>query len=106
MKIAKWFLNRLDTIAKHNNFERKGIQDYTVKECEKTCSWTPCDLILREWLNNGGGSAKGFLGITRKECEKCYDYIVANADGLIMMDMISKDGWNNCGCMLWTNWGF
>lgn len=101
--LKRWFKNRLETIKKHNDFQDN---EDTVEECENNGHWTPCDLILREVLNNGGGSARGFLGITRSECLKCYDYILENKQELIDMNMISKSAWNNSGFPLWDNYNF
>lgn len=101
--LKRWFKNRLTTIMRHNGYTSSMI---TVEECEKKNKWTPCDLILREWLNNGGGSSKGFLGITRSECRKCFLYICDNKQELIDLDMISKDATNNAGFPLWYSWHF
>ena len=103
MKLPKWFENRLHTIMSCNDYDESWI---TVKVCDENGKWTPCDLVIREYLNNGGGSSKGFLGITRSECCRCYDFIKANKTELIAMDYINKDGWNNCGFPLWKEWSF
>ena len=78
----------------------------TSQECEKQHLWSPCDLIAREYLNNGGGSAKGFLGISRSECIKCYNYMRSIKDILIKNDLISEEAWNNHGFKLWSNYNF
>ena len=96
-------MNRLHTIMEHNEYSKEML---TVAVCEPKDKWTPCDLIAREYLNNGGGSAKGFLGISCSECGKCYDYMVENREELIANDMISKDAWNNSGLRLWSNYNF
>ena len=102
--LKKWFLNKLNTIGAYNNYNGA----LTVAECNKIGkygSWTPTDLVLREWLNNGGGSSKGFLGISRAECIKCYDYILENLKELISLDMVNKEGYNNFGFKLWNDYG-
>lgn len=103
-KLARWFKNRLATIQKHLN--RSEEEDITSKACEDKGIWTPCDLIAREELNNGGGSAKGFLGISTSECHKCYDYMQDHKGYLIDNDLISEEGWNNSGSHLWHNYNF
>ena len=103
LKLARWFKNRLKTIMKHYGY---GEEQITAKECDKTNNWTPCDLIAREYLNNGGGSARGFLGISPSECVRCYDYMCENNDYLIMNDLVNERATNNSGFTLWTNWNF
>lgn len=103
MLLKQWFLNRLETIIKHNSYEEGCI---TVKRCEEKNLWTPVDLIIREELNNGGGSAKGFLGISTSECHKCFKYIKENKKLLIDLDLINENGYNNFGITLWTGYKF
>lgn len=103
LKLAKWFQNRLNTIMVHNHFEEEWL---TVDVCEKEGKWTPCDLIAREYLNNGGGSSKGFLGITPSECCKCYDYMKEHKDYLVENDLVNEKAWNNSGFPLWNNYNF
>ena len=102
-KLPKWFENRLKTVMSHNNYKNEWL---TVDECYKEGIWTPCDLIIREYLNNGCGSSKGFLGLTPANCRKCMDYIRENKGYLISMDYVSQDGYNNCGFPLWKDWNF
>lgn len=105
--IARWFQNRMKTILEHNGFDSNlETASITVAECEPKDLWTPCDLIAREYLNNGGGSAKGFLGIGCRECERCYEYMCDIKDILIENDLISKEAWNNSGFGLWSNYNF
>jgi hypothetical protein len=88
-QLAKWFDNRIKQIMEHNNYH-DGMR--TATECASHDQWSPCDLIAREYLNNGGGSAKGFLGITKGECVKCYNYMVENRDLIVSLDLISQKG--------------
>lgn len=101
--LDKWFENRIKTIMAHNDYSDDMV---TVAVCTEKGRWTPCDLIAREYLNNGGGSAKGFLGITRAECIKCYDYMRKVKQELIDKDMVNKKAWNNSGFPLWDNYNF
>ena len=101
--MEKWFEKTLDKVMKYNEYEKGAI---SVEVCDTLKRWTPCDLILREYLNNGGGSAKGFLGITPGECRKCYEYIKENKEEFISKNMISKNGKNNFGFPLWENYNF
>lgn len=100
-KLPRWFINRLHTIMKHNDFSEDMI---TVAVCEPKDKWTPTDLILREYYNNGGGSAKGFLGISRSECIRCYEFIKENQKYLQELDYYSEKGFSNYGFRLWVNW--
>lgn len=100
-KLPKWFMNRLHTIMEHNQFSEEMI---TATECNQRNKWTPVDLILREYYNNGGGSAQGFLGITKAECIRCYYFIRENQTTLHEMDYYNEEGWNNHGFRLWSNY--
>ena len=100
-KIARWFLNRLHTIMAHNDYTNDML---TTATCTPNGKWTPTDLILREYYNNGGGSAKGFLGISKAECIKCYKYAHDNQELLKSADYYNECGWNNYGFELWNNY--
>ncbi len=101
MKIPRWFLNRLHTIMKHNEYSEDMI---TVTACDKQNQWTPTDLILREYYNNGGGSSKGFLGISRSECYRCFKFIKENQSELKQLDYYNETGFNNFGFKLWDKY--
>lgn len=103
MKLAKWFENRIKTVMDHNEYSEDMK---TAQECNKRGHWSPCDLIAREYLNNGGGSANGFLGMSKTECKKCYLYMCENRDEIVRLDLVSKEGYNNFGFKLWENYGF
>ena len=96
-----WFRHRLEKIMAHNGYTENMI---TVEECNKQDKWTPVDLVLREWYNNGGGSSKGFLGITRSDCERCYEFIKTHSMWLKDLDYYNECGKNNWGFTLWANW--
>ena len=98
-----WFRNRLKKIMEHNEYPEDCL---TVTNCLTIDNWSPCDLIAREELNNGGGSAGGFLGITPTECHKCYYFMKENKQLFIDKDLISKTAWNNSGFQLWDNYDF
>lgn len=92
-------------IAKHNGYPLDACT--TVEECDKIGaygSWTPVDLVCREYYNNGCGSAKGFLGISPKKCQECFDYIVEHQKELKEAHRYNKDGFNNSGFPLWYNY--
>ena len=97
----KQFKKSLFKVMQHNDY---SINMLTVSECEKKNKWTPIDLIMREYYNNGCGSAKGFLGITKKECEDCVNYIIDNQEQLKAQNMYSENGFNNFGFPLWKNY--
>ena len=103
MQDKKWFEKHLKTIMEHNDYESTQI---TVEECNKINSWTPVDLILREYLNNGGGSAQGFLGVSPKTCVNLYNYIKEHKVEFIDANMINKDAKNNWGFQLWKDYNF
>lgn len=97
----KAFENNLKKVMEHNDYEPEMI---TVAECNKVDRWTPVDLVMREYYNNGCGSAKGFLGIMPSTCEKMAQYIIEHQEELREKDMYNKDGYNNCGCPLWHDY--
>ena len=100
-RLPRWFRNRLKKIMEHNGYTEDMV---TVSVCNKEDKWTPTDLVLREWYNNGGGGSKGFLGITTSECERCYEYIKTHSMLLKDLDMYNAEGVNNWGFTLWTNY--
>lgn len=100
--MEKWFENTIKDVAKHNNHGNA----FTVEECDKKGSWTPVDLIIREYLNNGAMSSKGFLGISPARCIKAYNYAKTIKEELIEKDLINESGWNNSGWTLWSNYDF
>ena len=101
--LKQWFINKLAKIMAHNDYKEDWL---TVETCDKNGKWTPCDLIAREYLNNGGGSAKGFLGISTGDCLKCYYYMKEVKEELVNANMVSEKGWNNFGFPLWENYDF
>lgn len=103
IKTMKGFLNLIHKVMEHNGYTQEMT---TTTECLKKDKWTPVDLIIREYLNNGAGSSKGFLGVTPARCVAGYDFAVDHKEELIEMNMISKDGWNNFGFPLWKDYGF
>ena len=100
-KLPRWFMNRLHTIMKHNDYSEDML---TVEKCNEHDMWTPTDLILRECYNNGGGSSQGFLGISRSECIRCYEFIKENQVLLQDMNYYNDTGISNWGFKLWTNY--
>lgn len=102
-KLKLWFTNCLKKVAEHNDYTSDMM---TVSACDPCGKWTPADLIAREYLNNGAGSAKGFLGITPSKCREAYAYMCENRQTLIDLDLVSKEAWNNHGFPLWVNYNF
>lgn len=101
LKKQKWFMNKLKKIMEHCEYTPEMI---TVVECDKKDKWTPCDLVMREYYNNGCGSAKGFLGIYPYECKQLADYIKENQEELRQMNYYNKKGISNFGFTLWDNY--
>ena len=105
-RLALWFRNRIKTVMEHNDYPKDCL---TVKDCSTLgeCGWwTPVDLIIREQLNNGGGSARGFLGLTPSECKKSYYYACEHKELLKELDLVNKSAVNNSGFPLWNNYDF
>ncbi len=100
-KLPIWFMNRLKKVMEHNDYEQDMI---TTKVCTPKDRWTPTDLIIREVYNNGGGSSKGFLGLTKAQTLQAFDFIRDNQETLKEMDYYNEKGFNNFGLPLWKNW--
>ena len=97
----KTFKRYFKKVMEHNDYTSDMT---TVDVCNEKDKWTPCDLILREYYNNGGGSAKGFLGITTKACIECARVIIRNQKLFKEHNLYNENGWNNWGCSLWKNY--
>ena len=97
----KEFENNLKKVMEHNDY---GSEMITVAECDKIDRWTSVDLVMREYYNNGGGSAKGFLGIMPSTCVRMAQYIIKHQEELKEKDMYNKDGRNNFGFPLWHDY--
>ena len=63
-------------------------------------NWSAADLIIRQYLNNG---ASGF-GI--RNVKDGYNFLKENKELLISLKMVSRDGVNNSGLKLWSNYQF
>lgn len=101
--MKRWFMNRLLTIMKHNNYTDDMLD---VSHCNAHNKWTPCDLIAREYLNNGGASARGFLGISKTECIRSYNYMREIKEELLKKNYVNESAWNNSGIRLWKEYNF
>ena len=96
-KFAPWFVDILKKVYETGYYEDEEL-------VENNGSYTPVDLIARECLNNGGGSYMGFFGISEDECVSAFGYIVEHQDELAELHLYSKDGYNNFGCQLWSDY--
>jgi hypothetical protein len=67
---------------------------------ENNDAWTIADLFIRQLLNNGGD------GFGLKNVGFVYGILLKNKDLLIKEKMISKNGFNNSGFELWTDYNF
>lgn len=100
MITERQFNNTLKKVMDCNLYPKNAL---TTSVCNRMEKWTPTDLILREYYNNGGGSAKGFLGITTKRCIEAYEYIKEHQHELALADYYNETGYNNWGFKLWDN---
>ena len=97
------FENTIKQVMIHNDYKSNWT---TVNECDSVGKWTPYDLVIRDVLNNGGGSAKGFLGINKKRCLNAYEYICTHKVELIDKNRVNEVGINNWGILLWNHYNF
>lgn len=89
-------------VMRHNKYGNNA----RVEECTKIEKWTPVDLILREYLNNGGGSARGFLGISKNQCVWAYDFACKHKSWFLTCGFVNEKAWNNSGAPLWHNYNY
>ena len=61
-------------------------------------NWTIADMFVRQHLNNGCD------GFGMENVAKVYKYLVKRKAELIECNLVSKDGINNFGFILWTNY--
>ena len=101
MITEKQFNNIIKKVMKHNEYTDDMITD---EICSSKGKWTPIDLIMREYYNNGCGSARGFLGTTPYECKRAADYIIEHQQEFKEKEMYSREGFNNSGFQLWSNY--
>lgn len=103
-RLPIWFRHRLEKIMAHNGYDKDMTTTETCNKVGEKGQWTPVDLVLREYYNNGGGSSMGFLGITTKDCIRCYEFIKEHQELLQELDMYNEIGKSNWGFTLWTNY--
>jgi hypothetical protein len=81
------------------NLNEKSYKDLPpVLENDK--DWTMSDLFIRQFLNNGSD------GFGLENVAFVYGVLLKHKDLLIEEKMISKDGKNNSGFSLWTDYNF
>lgn len=101
MLSKRQFEQVLKNIILHCDYSDEMV---TVEECSKYNVWTPCDMIMREYYQNGCISAPMLLGITSKRCQDAFDYIQNHKEELIQAHYINERGINNYGRTLWSNY--
>ena len=62
--------------------------------------WTPADLFIRQYLNNLTD------GFGMKQVVKVYEFLCKHKSELIEFNLVSKNGFNNCGYELWKDYDF
>jgi hypothetical protein len=68
---------------------------------ENDKEWSMADLFIRQFLNNGSD------GFGLENVEYVYhDILLPNKELLIREKMVSKNGKNNSGMLLWDNYDF
>ncbi len=90
----------METIIKPllKNCEEWLIICHTVHPNDK--SWTIADLFIRQFLNN---CCDGF---GMRNVEKMYYFLLKHKSDLIKYNLISKNGYNNSGYPLWSDYNF
>ena len=67
---------------------------------ENDDAWTIADLFIRQLLNNGDN------GFGLNNVEFVYSLLLKHKDLLVREKMVSKNGKNNSGFELWTDYNF
>ena len=80
-----------------NDGEKPKYSDPKFHEVNRE-NWTIADLFIRQHLNNGSD------GFGMMNVAKVYKYLVGHKEELIECNLLSKDGINNFGFTLWTNY--
>jgi hypothetical protein len=98
------------TIDDNTETSLTGINNYLFENCEEFLhtqsihptdkSWTIADLFIRQYLNNFCD------GFGMKNVEAVYYYLLEHKADLIKYNLISKNGWNNSGYPLWSDYNF
>lgn len=60
--------------------------------------WTLADLLVRQWLNNGGD------GFEMVNVQEGYMFVKEHKQELIDNNMLSKEGFNNAGFRIWDDY--
>ena len=84
--------------------EDNGCKELTVTKCDLLGVWTPVDLIMREYYNNGGGNHKNYGFRTLKSFYNMVDYIREHQQELREKNLYNKDGYNPFGFQLWKDY--
>ena len=84
--------------------EFNGCKELTVTKCDLLGVWTPIDLIMREYYNNGGGNYACYGFKTIRAFDNMVDYIVEHQKELRAKNLYNKDGYNAFGFPLWSNY--
>ena len=107
LKKIQEILNKEKNITKEEIIERllKDFEDKEEMKKEKyhnvnDKSWTLADLVIRQYLNNGGD------GFDMVNVEENYKWLKTIKDDLIKYNLLSKEGTNNSGFTLWENYKF
>ena len=85
----------LQKVAEHNKLNK-------LEWFENEGRWTPVDLVLRRYLNDGETS-EVFLGLNEEEFQRALSYIRNNFEDLVNQKQISTYGKNNYGFELWKD---
>ena len=94
-------MEKLDIIEKLlSDFENKEEMSKAIYEEVNDKKWTLADLVIRQYLNNGGD------GFGMKNVRDNYDFLVEHKEELIKYNMVSKEGANNSGFNLWKNYKY
>lgn len=74
----------------------------TVEEGEAAQQWTLAALFVRRWLNDADDAPN--WGLTN--VKQVYTYLCENKDAVVENGLIEKEGNNNFGFALWSDYDF
>lgn len=84
------------------NYTNNDEPALTVEAGEKTQTWTLAGLFVRRWLNDMY-DAPGW-GLTN--VRDVYIYLCVNKESVVEHGLIEKEGYNNSGFPLWSDYDF
>lgn len=85
-----------------DNYTGGDMPAHTVEEGEAAQQWTLAALFVRRWLNDADDAP----GWGLNNVKQVYTFLCENKDAVIEHGLIEKEGNNNYGFALWSDYDF